>query len=206
MIRITKRQDTSTHVNKRGKFISMGTMGSPLFGLTNSEVPSSHLEFSLECATSGKQESKPKEDLYVLPVSKKSSFQQQPIQKTGGQNQESITRILTNYGGDLPKSTTFQKYPWDTPILNLSLTQKVSTPNSPIRSTERLKPCTREQEKNTMPLTECSDAMSTESPEFSPNSPILYLRNQEPLDWISPIPLAQDDSIDFTTNNYQDFW
>lgn len=137
---------------------------------------------------------------------KKSSFQQQPIQKTGGQNQESITRILTNYGGDLPKSTTFQKYPWDTPILNLSLTQKVSTPNSPIRSTERLKPCTREQEKNTMPLTECSDAMSTESPEFSPNSPILYLRNQEPLDWISPIPLAQDDSIEFTTNDYQDFW
>lgn len=56
-----------------------------------------------------------------------------------------------------------------------------------------------------MPLTECSDAMSTESPEFSPNSPILYLRNQEPLDWISPIPLAQDDSIEFTTNDYQDF-
>lgn len=98
--------DTSIPFNKSGRYISMVTQGKVLSGLMSLEDPYCRSTYSSDSQTSTRLESRPRVAQSVSPDSARDSSQQQHLQSSGGVNQGSTMKILTNSGDASHESTT----------------------------------------------------------------------------------------------------
>nr|QZA75086.1 putative ORF3 [Fur seal faeces associated circular DNA virus] len=106
--RTSRRADTGSPYKCTKRFTSMDTTERRPYGLMNLMDDQCPLESFANLQTDSLASMKPREEVFLYPVSRKSSFQQSPILQPGGLDRTDSISIPNNFTEDSPSAITWE--------------------------------------------------------------------------------------------------